>query len=211
LNDYRNRTSGYAGGRWPFHVNTDDITRIYFRDNERKWHTVLWEHAASLDMPLSEEAFDLSRRRAAAKYTYPSAKLAIADLLERWNMGLGLDRTERRMALRLARAQAAIDLPEAIDGHVVSDLPSVRKVLEHIPTTAHDRSREPCDDDDDRDLDPDGRFILPSLRLRLGLLARRPTRMVASRWTCMPVSITPKPAHLQGHCSQGLASVTERA
>jgi hypothetical protein len=155
LNDYRNHTSGYAGGRWPFHVNTDDITRIYFRDNERKWHTVLWEHAASLDMPLSEEAFDLSRRRAAAKYTYPSAKLAIADLLERWNMGLGLDRAERRMALRLSREQAAIDLPETVVGDVVSDLPSVRKVLEPIAATADDRSPEAGDDDDDRDLDPD--------------------------------------------------------
>jgi transposase InsO family protein len=154
LNDYRNRASGYAGGRWPFHVNTDDITRIYFRDNERKWHTVFWEHAASLDMPLSEEAFDLSRRRAAAKYTYPSAKLAIADLLQRWNMGLGLDRAERRMALRLSREQAAIDLPETVVGDVVSDLPSVRKVLENIAATADGRSPEGGDDDDDRDLDP---------------------------------------------------------
>jgi hypothetical protein len=36
----------------------------------------------------------------------------------------------------------------------VSDLPSVRKVLEHIAPTGDDRSPEGGDDDDDRDLDP---------------------------------------------------------
>ena len=34
-------------------------------------------------MPLSEDALRFARRLAAAKYTYPDYKIAVADLLER--------------------------------------------------------------------------------------------------------------------------------
>lgn len=56
LNPYRNVTSPYTGkakGRWPIHHDPDDVTRVYFRDPEtRQWHTLMWEHAPSMDMPL---------------------------------------------------------------------------------------------------------------------------------------------------------------
>ncbi|MHA7957306.1 helix-turn-helix domain-containing protein [Streptomyces sp. L500] len=113
---------------WPFQVDPDDITRIYFRDTDRHWHTLTWEHAPSARMPLSEEALAFARKLAAAKYRYPDDRLAVADLLERWNLGLGTTLAERRMALRLSREQAAIELPET-EPETVASLPSVRKAL----------------------------------------------------------------------------------
>lgn len=133
LEGHENETSPFTGrakGRWPVQVDPDDITRVYFRDPKtRRWHTLAWEHAPSLDMPLSEEALQFARRLAAAKYTYPDDKIAVADLLERWNLGLSTTLPERRMALRLSREQTAIDLPESAQQPVVSMLPSVARAL----------------------------------------------------------------------------------
>ena len=165
LNPYRNMTSPYKGkakGRWPIHHDPDDITRTYFRDPETsKWHTLMWEHAPSMQMPLSEEALQFARKLAAAKYTYPDDRLAIADLLERWNLGLGTTLAERRMALRLSRDAALIDLPEPTDE--ITTLPSVARVLATASPPTSDceveELQEPdpeCGDDDDAgDLDAD--------------------------------------------------------
>jgi transposase InsO family protein len=132
LKRYENQTSPYMGiakVRWPVQVDPDDITRVYFRDPAtRTWHTLGWEHAPSLDMPLSEDALLFARKLAAAKYTWPDDKIAVADLFERWNVGLGQTLPERRMALRLSREQAAIDLPNEPEP-TVSRLPSVARVL----------------------------------------------------------------------------------
>ena len=59
-------------------------------------------------MALSEDALRFARRKAAEKYRYPDDRLAIADLLERWNLGLGATLAERRMALRMAREESLI-------------------------------------------------------------------------------------------------------
>ncbi|MEV5312071.1 helix-turn-helix domain-containing protein [Streptomyces sp. NPDC052610] len=123
--------SPYAGpvkNGWPFQVDPDDISRIYFRDpDSRTWHTLMWEHAPSADMPLSEDALAFARKLAAAKYRYPDDRLAVADLLERWNLGLGSTLAERRMALRVSREQAALELPSTD----TATLASVRTALGH--------------------------------------------------------------------------------
>ncbi|WP_204805769.1 Mu transposase C-terminal domain-containing protein [Mycobacterium riyadhense] len=162
LQPYRNATSPYAGrakGRWPIHYDPDDITRAYFRDPEtRKWHMLMWEHAPSMEMPLSEDALRFARKLAATKYTYPDDKLAVADLLQRWNLGLGNTLAERRMALRLSRETALNDETEA-EGEIVT-LPSVARVLatadppseqagtydEADPETGDDDAEEELDD-----------------------------------------------------------------
>ncbi|MEU1143463.1 Mu transposase C-terminal domain-containing protein [Streptomyces sp. NPDC005885] len=114
--------------RLEFFADPDDVTRVYFRDAERRWHTLRWEHAPGLQMPLSEEALQFARRLAAKQYTYPNDRLAVALLLERWNLGLGNSLVERRMALRLSREQAAVDLPPE-EASEVNVLPSVARVL----------------------------------------------------------------------------------
>ncbi|HTX53393.1 MAG TPA: Mu transposase C-terminal domain-containing protein [Candidatus Baltobacteraceae bacterium] len=163
LNTYRNMTSPYTGkakGRWPIHYNPDDITRVYFRDPEtRTWHTLMWEHAPSMELPLSEDALRFARKLAASKYTYPDDRLAVADLLERWNLGLGSTLAERRMALRLSREAALLDETETQDEVVT--LPSVARVLatakppgaEEGDEMIEEPDPETGDDDAEEDLD----------------------------------------------------------
>ncbi|MEZ0108765.1 transposase InsO family protein [Catenulispora sp. EB89] len=138
--------SPYRGGRWPIQVDPDDITRVYFRDLERQWHVLVWEHAPSLIMPLSEEALAFARKLAAAKYAFPDDRLAAADLFERWRLGLGETTAERRMALRLSREQTAFDLP---DPSAPRTPPSVRMALEasQQPGSPHDEEVKEGDDD----------------------------------------------------------------
>ena len=107
------QTSPYTGprarGRWPVQADPDDITRVYFRrPDSRRWSVLTWEHAPTVDFPVSEEALELARKMAASKSRYPDDKQAVAELLERWNLGLGLTAAERRMALRLSREQKAL-------------------------------------------------------------------------------------------------------
>ena len=131
LKDYGDKTSPYRRSRkkneWPFQVDPDDVTRIYFRDNEGHWHALTWEHAPSLEMPLSEDALAFARKLAASRYRYPDDRIAIADLLERWKIGLATTPAERRIVLRLSREQKALDIP---DDTSVTSLPSVQKALE---------------------------------------------------------------------------------
>lgn len=137
---------GEANNRWPFQIDPDDITRIYFRDPHTcRWHALTWEHAPSLQMPLSEDALTFARKLATAKYRYPDDRLAVADLLERWNLGLGTTLAERRMALRVSREQAAFDLPSTDTATLASvrtalgrDAASAKHVLRAEPETGDD-------------------------------------------------------------------------
>uniref|UniRef100_A0AAU2VBZ5 Mu transposase C-terminal domain-containing protein n=1 Tax=Streptomyces sp. NBC_00003 TaxID=2903608 RepID=A0AAU2VBZ5_9ACTN len=155
--------------RLEFFADPDDVTRIYFRDAERKWHTLRWEHALSLQMPLSEEALQFARRLAAKQYAYPNDRLAVALLLERWNLGLGNSLVERRMALRLSREQAAVDLPND-EVSEVDVLPSVSRLLslpEQPPAPAIESGEaEQGDDDADglEELDEELDFYATALR-----------------------------------------------
>jgi transposase InsO family protein len=138
LKEYGDRTSPYrrsCKNEWPFQVDPDDVTRIYFRDLDGHWHALTWEHAPSLEMPLSEDALAFARKLAASRYRYPDDRIAVADLLERWKLGLATTPAERRMVLRLSREQKALDIP---DDTSVTSLPSVQKVLEGTPPPADD-------------------------------------------------------------------------
>lgn len=141
---------------WPFQLDPDDVTRIYFRDpGTPVWHTLTWEHAPSAHMPLSEDALLFARKLAAAKYRYPDDRLAVADLLKRWNLGLGTTLAERRMALRVSREQAALDLPDT-GAATVASLASVRTALGEAEGAAAEDVPEPVaavGDDDVADLE----------------------------------------------------------
>ncbi|MFJ4636372.1 hypothetical protein ACIP69_12125 [Streptomyces hygroscopicus] len=154
----RSPYQGRVKNGWPFQIDPDDVSRIYFRDPaSRIWRALTWEHESSARMPLSEDALGFARKLAAAKYRYPDDRLAVADLLERWNLGLGTTLAERRMALRLSREQAAIDLPETDAETPVSRL-SVQQALgdREASTEFEVNVNEPvaeAGDDDNADLD----------------------------------------------------------
>ncbi|MFJ6438456.1 transposase [Streptomyces sp. NPDC091416] len=150
----RSPFDGPVRGAWPFQVDPDDITRIYFRNPAtRSWHVLTWEHAPAARMPLSEDALAFARKLAAKKYQYPDDRLAVADLLERWNLGLGTTLAERRMALRMSRDQAAIELPHVEEPTLSASLPSVRRALgseARSPGIAEtERAVDGGDDDED--------------------------------------------------------------
>lgn len=168
LNGLRDQTSPYTGprakGRWPIQVDPDDITRTYFRHPEtRKWHTLTWEHAPAMKFPVSEEALELARRMAVHKHRYPDDESAVAELLERWNLGLGMTMSERRIALRMAREQSAIELPATDAADEVAALSSVARALAADSTAAKEQEGESepglyeghlaGDDDDDGELE----------------------------------------------------------
>jgi len=148
LDPYRNVTSGYGGaahGRWPIQVDSDDITRVYFRDpDSRRWHTLEWEHAPSLQMPFSEDALVFARRLAKEKYTYPDDRIAVADLLERWSLGLGSSMQERRVALRLSREPADLEVTAAAPSAEVGDDDSD----DELDLPGGDPGAGPIDEDD---------------------------------------------------------------
>lgn len=115
-------------------------------------------------MPLSEEALAFARRLAASAYRYPDDRVAVADLLQRWRLGLGSTRTERRMALRLAR-EAAIALPETVTSAEAA-LPPATAVLgpgpcapqpaaDALAQTGDDNEADFEDDLGEGDLGPD--------------------------------------------------------
>lgn len=59
---------------------------------------------------MSLDALDFARQLAAGRHTRPDDRVAVAELLERWQIGLGLSLTERRIALRASREQQALSI-----------------------------------------------------------------------------------------------------
>lgn len=162
---YANRRSPYPehDGRWPIHVNPDDLRWVYLRDpDDGTWHTLTWEHAADLDLPFSVDALAYARRLAGATDPrHPDVHATLARLLQDWNVGLAESPRERRIALRLARQRPALappdpaQSPEPPDSEV-TQLASLQKVTgprsapapESAPTsdTAGMPSAEPASD-----------------------------------------------------------------
>jgi Mu transposase, C-terminal len=110
LTRYRNTTSPYGGtheGKWPFSIDPDDISHIYFQDPaDDRWHALAWEHAPALGKPFSQEAVAYARALAARTHRFPDTKRALIELLDRWGAGLIANPTERRMAVRLSPGAA---------------------------------------------------------------------------------------------------------
>ncbi|MFB6984511.1 TnsA-like heteromeric transposase endonuclease subunit [Streptomyces sp. NPDC056304] len=168
LDGYRGETSPYTGpkakGMWPVQVDPDNINYIYFRrPDTRRWHTLEWEHAPAQKFPISQGAIEIARKLAGQKYPFPGDETAVAELLDRWHLGLGLTMTERPLALRQARDQSAFDLPETVADDV-RRLPSVARILnatddaddlEELEAEA-EAYEGPVDGDDDEEDELDG-------------------------------------------------------
>ncbi|NEB65137.1 transposase family protein [Streptomyces diastaticus] len=170
LDGYRGETSPYTGakakGMWPIHVDPDNINYVYFRRlDTRRWHTLEWEHAPAMKFPISGQAIELARKLAGKKYRFPDDETAVAELLERWHLGLGLTMAERRIALRQAREQSVFELP-VTEGDDIRTLPSVARIFaddsalneETVEGAGVDEAEPyeglaPSDDDEEDELD----------------------------------------------------------
>ncbi|MFE2687436.1 integrase [Streptomyces mirabilis] len=132
LNDYRNQPSPYRGvdaGKWPIAVDRGDMTKVYFQDPKKQtWHTLDWEHAATLNSPFSREALVYARRLARKTHRFPDTKRSLIELLERWGAGLAADRTERRMAVRLSQERLRLVGEDDAPTDDVNELPSLRRL-----------------------------------------------------------------------------------
>jgi transposase InsO family protein len=156
---YRNRRSPYDGvhaGKWPVRFDTDDVSRIYFQDPaDHTWHALVWEHASEVGVPFSAETLGYARRLAITKGRHVDDRLALAELLERWDAGLVRHPAERRMAIRASQQrQARLEAATDADAAQVEALPAVRAVLEASqPTPSRPVGHAVGDDDTDAELD----------------------------------------------------------
>jgi hypothetical protein len=146
-------------GKWPVRYDTDDISRIYFQDPaDNSWHPLMWEHASEVGVPFSAETLSYARRLAiSGGARHVDDRLALADLLERWDAGLTRHPAERRMAIRASQQrQARLDSAAGgPDATAIAALPAVRAVMQ--PPDVHERppaaDAAVSDDDTDAELD----------------------------------------------------------
>lgn len=140
------------GGKWPVHVDPDDVRQVYFFDlkSTKQWHALPWTHAADCKGPMNEDGLHFARELAKSNHRHFDDKLALAEFLERRNLSQGHTMAERRAALRLSREQSNLSI-DAIAAVAVTDLPGARPALSGEEPVFADEL------DDDPDID-DGHF-----------------------------------------------------
>ena len=99
-------------GRWPFHIDPNDVRFVYFFDRKttRQWHPLTWDHAALCNGPMNEDGLLFARELVKAKHRYFDDKLALSEFLERRNLSQEKTMAERRAAVRLSRQQSGLSL-----------------------------------------------------------------------------------------------------
>jgi hypothetical protein len=139
---YRNRARSIhrdKGTEWPFVVNPDDLTKIYFHDPEdNSWHTLEWEHKGAFDVPFGLDALEYAKKIAIRQGRPSQVDDVAAQLLEDWGAGRGLTPSERRMSARMA-AQLNDKEPDP-DG--VWSLRTVQRMLDAELTASSDLATE---------------------------------------------------------------------
>lgn len=163
LNDHYGLVSPYTGrfkGQWPIYIDPDDIRYAYFRHpKEHTWHRLTWDHADGLTMPMAEEALEFGRKLAAQRHRFVDHRLALEELLTRWEVGTSSSAAERRIAINMAREDRMRLSAEGkkTGAETVSDLPSVtnpqRRKYDSDP--AVDAPVDVGDDDAEEELDDD--------------------------------------------------------
>jgi transposase InsO family protein len=148
-------------GKWPVHVDPDDVRQVYFFDvkNTQRWHALSWTEAAVCNGPMNEDGLHFARELARKKHRYFDDKLALAGLLERRHLSQGHTMAERRAALRLSREQSTLGI-DTKAGVAVAELPTARRVLNDERLDGPELDGDP-DFTDDLDDDPqvdDGHF-----------------------------------------------------
>lgn len=160
LNQLATMPSPYRGklaGKWPIHVDPDDVSRVYIKHPDtREWHTLAWEHATTYPMPFSDEALRFTRKHVLRRDGAIVEETALEELMTRWNLRLGDNPADRRIALRMARHDADLSRQADSDADLVAGLASLPKPDDR-PTVDEPAPREVelSDDDEADDLEQD--------------------------------------------------------
>lgn len=124
---YRNRSRSRSrehASDWPFFVNPDDLSHIYFHDPEDStWHTLTWEHHSALGLPFSLDALEYAKRLALQPGHTADIQKTLAALLEQWGADRALTPAERRIKAR------AVALATEIASDAVNSLATVQRIL----------------------------------------------------------------------------------
>lgn len=118
---YRDRRRSNSPGkrRWPFAVNPDDRSKIYFHDpDDGRWHVLRWEHADRVNAPFSEDALEFAKRVALDPERRTDVSDALIAILERWGAGRSGTPVERRISAKLA-AQLAGSVPGSEQSNIL--------------------------------------------------------------------------------------------
>lgn len=137
------------GGRWPVHVDPDDIRQVYFFDfkNTKQWHPLAWTEAASCDGAMNEDGLHFARDVVRKKHHYFDDKLALAELLERRHLSQGHTMAERLAAIRLSREQSTLSI-DAKTAVSVAELPTAQRLLDgDVPGFEDELDDDPLIDD----------------------------------------------------------------
>jgi transposase InsO family protein len=141
-------------GKWPVHVNPDDVRQVYFFDlkNTRQWHGLVWTEAAICEGPMNEDGLHFARDVAKKMHRYFDDKVALAEFLTRRHLSQGHTMAERRAALRLSRQQSTLGLDVQMAANS-PELPTAKGILStsRIP---EDSDTDSADFADDLDEDP---------------------------------------------------------
>lgn len=165
----RSRTLQDRAEGWPFFVNPDDLSRVYFHDpDDGRWHTLTWEHHSALNLPFSLDALEYAKKLALQPGHPADIQKNLSDLLERWGADRALTPSERRIK---ARAVAVANEAE-LDTDSIHSLRTVQRLLSkrstaaesladelggQLPTRGDLETQPPTGDDDHEDeLDPPG-------------------------------------------------------
>ncbi|MFI1989104.1 hypothetical protein [Actinoplanes sp. NPDC020271] len=153
-----NTKSPYGGklaGKWPIHLNPDDIRFCWIQDPEKKtWHRLDWEHLPMLNTPFCIDSAAYARRLAVASNGSVNEREALKRLLGNFEAGIVSNRAERRMAVRRSAEYKAI--PVVIDGDFeVDEGESSEELASSFPAIALGSSDVSILGDDDNDDDFD--------------------------------------------------------
>ncbi|WP_370071153.1 hypothetical protein [Mycobacterium sp. MAA66] len=106
-------------GRWPIHVNPDDVRTVYFLDTKGslQWEPLEWNMSAALELPMAADTWHFTRELVRSGDRPVDGKLALAAFLKRRGLGQDLDVEKRNAALRLSREQSSLaaDLDRAAE------------------------------------------------------------------------------------------------
>lgn len=145
------KPSPYTGkfkNKWPIYLDPYDIRHAYMRDPEdHSWHTLAWQHAEMLDQPLAAEALEFARKLAAKRHRFIDDKLALEELMMRWEVGSKSTVAERRLAVNMARQDRSLlsDQTAKTDAETVAALVSTA----HTVRQQQQAAPEPETGDDD--------------------------------------------------------------